>query len=515
MMAWGAAAVVVATLAVTGFSVKNPQRSWAVAPNTLFGEGGSFEMPVITALQTSTGGLAAIAPLAPAYFNANVDQARNDLVSGAADYAVSEMPLTAAQVATAAQNKLSFAYVPFAASGVAISAIVECNNDTVLKPTTLCPNLQLTVPLLAQVLTQTSLTSWSNPAFAHSSGGNPVLATDTSANIHPINQVEPSAVNLGLASLFENDPTDNQAAKQTWGGFLRSRLINDDTPSELWPTGGGVTGGDRAVADSLIPVNEQTNPPIPQPNPQEWGGGDIAGLPTDWLGSPRNLPTIAIQNVAGQYVSPTVAAISAAEKDATVDPSTNLVTFQSNPNDAAAYPIPVMNYLVVPTSGLSAAKATALAAFIRYVLGSGGQGLLSQLGDAPVTPAMASAGLHVADVVAAEATATTTTTSTTVGATTSTTKAGAPGSATPAAVPTGDTSGSSPGSGSSGTSSPAGNSGTGTSATPSAATSSGPTLAYTGGAPWLVAVVGGALLFAGEAARRPLRRRLRQRGSVP
>jgi LPXTG-motif cell wall-anchored protein len=63
-----------------------------------------------------------------------------------------------------------------------------------------------------------------------------------------------------------------------------------------------------------------------------------------------------------------------------------------------------MDYLIVPTSGLSPAKATALAAFIRFVLGSGGQALVESYGAAPVTPSMVAVGLRVAGEVAAQGT---------------------------------------------------------------------------------------------------------------
>ena len=52
---------------------------------------------------------------------------------------------------------------------------------------------------------------------------------------------------------------------------------------------------------------------------------------------------------------------------ATMDPTTNLVTFHPTLANTAAYPIPTISYLIVPTSGLSAAKSRALAAFITAV----------------------------------------------------------------------------------------------------------------------------------------------------
>jgi hypothetical protein len=86
-----------------------------------------------------------------------------------------------------------------------------------------------------------------------------------------------------------------------------------------------------------------------------------------------------------------------------MDSSTNIVTFPVNGgSDATAYPMMAMSYLVVPTSGLSATKATALAQFIKFVLGSKGQQDIESFGAVPPTSAMVQAGRTVADEVAAE-----------------------------------------------------------------------------------------------------------------
>ena len=100
--------------------------------------------------------------------------------------------------------------------------------------------------------------------------------------------------------------------------------------------------------------------------------------------------TAAIQNANGQFVAPSLAAAQAAASDvtlaATSDPTTNnLVTFNADTSDASAYNSFLMeeSYLVVPTNGLSAAKAKALAQFVRYVLGPKGQAAIGRSGRLP------------------------------------------------------------------------------------------------------------------------------------
>jgi len=147
-----------------------------------------------------------------------------------------------------------------------------------------------------------------------------------------------------------------------------------------------------------------------------------------------------------------------------------------------------MSYLLVPTSGLDPAKASALAAFIKFVLGSKGQADVESLGAAGVTPAMVSAGLKVADEVAAQTTTTTTTTTTTRStSSTSTTVAS--------------------------TSAGQGVGGAGSATNVSTTPASSPSLALTGGVPWPVPLAGSALVLAALTARRALRTRITPRSS--
>jgi ABC-type phosphate transport system substrate-binding protein len=447
----------------------------AAGDSTLFAEGGSFAEPMINKLQADTASV--IAPLVPGYFNANVDAARDDFATGYSggtcgagacpDYVVSEFPLTTDQAAKINGAHGSFAYVPFAASPIAIAEVILCSNDSSLKPGTLCPNLQMNVPQLADVFTSSTVT-WTDPIFAQAQGGSPITPIDASKSISPVHGVDPSAQNLGLQVLFEN----NTVSKPIWEKFLTLNKITSDTPTEKWPTGGGTSGGDQSVADILVPVNESNG--VVQQNPTAWGQGAVAPVPVDWLGAPRNIPTFAILNAAGAYVKPTTASMTAALKHATMD-ANKLVTFGFSTTDAAAYPIPVMSYLIVPTSGLPAAKATALAAFIRFVLGPQGQADIEAFGAAPPTADMVTAGMQVADEVAAESSAPSaqTTSSTT---------------AAPAAA-TADSSSN-------------------TSADGGAATTTngGPTLAATGATTLPLVVVGASLLLAGAMGRRLWRR---------
>ncbi len=219
-----------------------------------------------------------------------------------------------------------------------------------------------------------------------------------------------------------------------------------------------------------------------------------------WTGDPQgvkwNLPTAAIQNAQGSFVPPSAQSASAAQSHATLasttDPTTNnLVSFAASTTDAIAYNNYLMmeSYLVVPTNGLSADKALALAQFIRFAVGGTGQADITALGAAPATAAMVKADLAVAQTLNAEAataaaTTPTSTTTTTPASTTATTVASSSTSGTTGAASTGPD--------------------------PNAAATNGSTsggLAVTGDNPVPLLGLGLALLICGEGARQILRRR--------
>jgi ABC-type phosphate transport system substrate-binding protein len=99
-------------------------------PTTLVGEGGSFLTPLTDLLlKADTAG---IAPLNPSYTDANLDNAITDFIGDGpgsfdADFVVSERPLTTDEAATAKSNGRTFAYVPFAATPVAVATLAVCN----------------------------------------------------------------------------------------------------------------------------------------------------------------------------------------------------------------------------------------------------------------------------------------------------------------------------------------------------------------------------------------------------
>ena len=473
-------------------------------PTALVGEGGSFLAPVTDVLLKADSGLA---PLNPQYTDANLDNAVSDFVGTApgsfgADFVVSERPLTSTEAAKAKANGRTFAYVPFAATPVAVATLAVCNSANLIGNSTaaLCPNIPLTPVLVGQLFTfnltssgvspnqglPSTLSGWSDPRLTQA-GGQPI----PNGSIYQAQTLEPSAENTALMALLDSDPTAKELLDNALNNPANTPATNSDTPSETWPFHGvhAWVGGDAGLIGKELNLNAETNAPQ---EANTWNLGDVFPLSFVWAGAPEGTPwnvtTAAIQNAAGKFVPPSEAAAAAAEGDASMDPTTNLVTFAANQGDATAYNnfLMVESYLVVPTSGLTPAKAQKLAQYIRFAVGPVAKSDEETLGSAPPTPAMVAADLKVATELDGESvTANATTTSTPTGgaSTTSTSSPSSTTSTTVAAASTNAATGST------------GNTGSGTGLASTGATDIVPALG-----------IGGTLVALGAIGRRRSRR---------
>lgn len=440
---FGVALISVATL-VTPLSIH------AIAgadtdPTSLVGEGGSFLTPVTDVLLKADPGLA---PLNPQYQDANIDNGIGDFIGTApgnfgADFVVSERPLTSSEASSAQTNGRKFAYVPFAATPVAIATLAVCDPGGLAGNSTkaLCQNIPLNAEqtglLFTQGLTNSSvspnqglplqLSGWQDPRLSQASG-QPI----PNDGVYQASTLEPSAENSALMGYLDSDPT----AKELFDNALNNPVANastqSDSPSERWPFHGlhAFVGGDAGLIEKELNINSETNAPSALGS---WtglsGADDVFPLSSVWAGAPQgtpwNIPTAAVQNAAGKFVVPSEASAAASESDATMDPNTNLVTFAANASNAAAYNnyLMVESYLVVPTTGLAPAKAEKLAQLIRFIVGPLAKSDEETVGSAAPTSAMVTADLKVAAQLDSESVASTSKSSTATSSTTSTTTA--------------------------------------------------------------------------------------------
>jgi ABC-type phosphate transport system substrate-binding protein len=391
-------------------------------PGTLVGEGGAFLAPVINKLVNDDG--TGLTPLNPSYANVKLDQGIGDFVGSApgqfaTDYAVSERSLTSTEAGAAKANGRAFAYVPFAATPVAVDTLVpnptKYSGQATISSSEFCQHIPLSTALLGDLYgfnASQPLLSWNDARLQCASGSN---GTPYSTSVSIFANADPTVENQALMALLDSDPTSKQLFLAGLSHF--QSVSTDPTPSENWPYAQGkVPGGDQPLIGKLLNISTSTN--APDTLAANWQLGAIVAMSSVWTGSPLgvpwDIPTAAIQNAQGAFVSPSTAAATAAENDATLaatqDSTTNnLVTFNASATDAAAYNnyLMVEDYLVVPSNGLPAVKASKLAQLVRFVLGPTGQKDIASFGAAPATPAMVTAGLKVAAHLDAESLAAT------------------------------------------------------------------------------------------------------------
>ena len=159
---------------------------------------------------------------------------------------MSERPLTSAEASTAKANGRTFAYVPFAATPVAVATLAVCNPAGLTGNSTaaLCQDVPLTVPLIGQLFTfnltssavspnqglPSSLTGWADPRLSQANG-QPI----PNSGIYQASTLEPSAENTALMALLDSNPTSKELLDNALNNPASDALTKSDTPSETWP----------------------------------------------------------------------------------------------------------------------------------------------------------------------------------------------------------------------------------------------------------------------------------------
>jgi hypothetical protein len=106
--------------------------------------------------------------------------------------------------------------------------------------------------------------------------------------------------------------------------------------------------------------------------PQEQPGGRVLFAVMDEADAAAFLiPVAAILNHAGRYVEPTQSAMSAALQSMVTSPDGVTQQVRTNSDNPAEYPLTMVIYAMVPTSGVSAAKAANIARWLDFVAGAG------------------------------------------------------------------------------------------------------------------------------------------------
>src|SRR5215469_11806001 len=151
-------------------------------------------------------------------------------------------------------------------------------------------------------------------------------------------------------------------------------------PSQWWSNEyQPVFGLAKAVNYQAVSQDSGANVPFTNPNgttiytkdpPEPVGDRALIAIIDQGDSALDHFPTAAIRNAAGDYVRPSNAHMAAALSHMISDGSGTLQVNLAN-RDPRAYPLTMVIYAMVPTSGLSHAKAAAVARFLDFAAGPG------------------------------------------------------------------------------------------------------------------------------------------------
>ncbi len=309
---------------------------------------------------------------------------REEFIGGTTDFVVTGIPFTVDEAAKLNIKKKTYAYVPLAGGSLAFLYHLNDNQGQPIK------GLQLSGPTLAKIFTG-GITNWDDPAIL---AENPGVALPPK-KITPTVRGQADAATYAATSFFK------YSAPAVWKSFMEDPQRGfPDEPRELYPFFAGADSrtSSFAIAD-VVGASE---------------GGDtrITYVDNAWAkkATAAGADIVKVKNMSGAFVLPTPANTAKTLAAWKIN-DRNLLGADYSVTDAAAYPVAMVNYLVVPTSGVTPEVAAAIGTFAKYGLETG-QAAAAGVGD-PALPAPVVTKALSALAAAIPTTATTTTTSTT------------------------------------------------------------------------------------------------------
>jgi len=424
--AWAALALVGSSLLGVGVGI-DAAADDAPTPITLKGQGDSDLIAELVSFQNAL--YEADQPTDMSYFNIGSAQGRKNLLSGKADFILSGVPFTAAELAGRAAGAGAIIDVPLsvAALSVVVTTPPQIGWQTVELPTdpscgtededpTLCavtygtfegpfrvPADNLSAMIVGLALSATNnLQSWANPAWEAALGTSAMTIQTSRLNAHTwVNRSEASSQNSALLTYVSSMSPDVWSARLAQDSAYPWKPNGEQMSPATKPTKQGTD--QVAGAITFATLNPFSNTGFTY---GPWTG-NAGAVPVTYVGDLKEdfpkagLQVMEIQNHLGEWVSPNRASIEAA---LAADP--NGMDIAATQDVAGGYPLVYINHLYTVAGTLAPDKANALAAFVRYAV-TDGQDEVVNRGGAPLTAAQVTQALAAADqIVTANCTAT-------------------------------------------------------------------------------------------------------------
>lgn len=355
----------------------------AAAASAVKGAGADSPDPLIGAWQTAV----AAPPLSTSVdYSADGSAAgRDQFITNGVDFAVTGIPFTTEELAKLTAAKKTFVYAPVAGGSLAFVYHLFTPQGQSIK------GLQLSGPTLAKIFTGT-VTNWNDAE---------IIAENPGVTLPP-KKIIPTVRGQADGATYVATSFFRYSAPAVWKTFMEDPQRGFvDEPRELFPFFAGVDSrtSSFAIAD-VIASTEGSDGRIGYVD-NAWAKKALAG----------GADIIKVKNAAGSYVAPTPVSTAKTLAAATID-NKNLLTINFGIADPTAYPIAMINYMVIPTSGLSAETGAAMGTFARYGLQKG-QDAAAGIGDPALPSAVVTRSLSVVENALPATPVTTTTTTTT------------------------------------------------------------------------------------------------------
>jgi ABC-type phosphate transport system substrate-binding protein len=286
------------------------------------------------------------------YVHSNSPSGKNDFVGGLTDYAVTGDPFSQEQLDDLESQNRTFAYAPITASGLVFG--FNIHNRLTKRQIT---DLELTPALVAEIFTA-QLRNWTvDPDLI---ALNPD-AVNWSPNVKPVGAAYNSYGTLLLTSWLWDTAQEAYTAggPQFEGG-----------PTDTFPATVAVDLRSTAEAVARQVAKPDTDTDLLSFGYIGWMDSSYARL--------YGLPTAQIQNAAGEFVTATPESVTAALAAATVNPDGVTRSPDFTEADPTIYPLPVVSYVVAPTSvfegdfnDFTKEKGDVLRGLLTYAAGDG------------------------------------------------------------------------------------------------------------------------------------------------
>lgn len=216
--------------------------------------------------------------------------------------------------------------------------------------------------------------------------------------------------NQGLTLPTSSYPRNDQSCidSNLGQGITGKNCTLDAHPftNDMHDSGRSASRGDTQARTTTLASDGKTPTPT-KVERQAPGHRALLAVVDTATASRYSLPTAALLNAAGQFVTPTTASLLAGE--AAMKPSAVAGVLAANPDpaDPAAYPLTALSYAVVSPSTLDTGQGKDYATFLRYAAGAGQQPGIAPgelpLGMAPMPDALKAQTTAAAATIEAQA----------------------------------------------------------------------------------------------------------------